>query len=79
MKMSPLTTVVQCPHYEKGQYRHELEGVKELPSREDSNRWEGYLERSKQRDRHLLPSCKTPEGGLLSERARGLVHGMFHS
>ena len=32
MKMSPLTAVLKCPHYEKGCFKHESEGEAEVPS-----------------------------------------------
>jgi len=31
MKMSPLTAVLKCPHYEKGHFKHESEGEAEAP------------------------------------------------
>jgi hypothetical protein len=39
MKMSPLTAVLKCPHYEKGHFKHESEGAAEVPSVTDGNRW----------------------------------------
>ena len=32
MKMSPLTAVLKCPHYEKGHYSNESEREAEVPS-----------------------------------------------
>jgi len=39
MKMSPLTAVLKCPHYEKGHYSNESEGEAEVSSFRDGNRW----------------------------------------
>jgi len=39
MKMSPLTAVLKCPHYEKGHYSNESERAAEVPSYEDGDRW----------------------------------------
>ena len=39
MKMSPLTAVLKCPHYEKGHFKHESEGEAEAPSFTDGFRW----------------------------------------
>jgi len=39
MKMSPLTAVLKCPHYEKGHYSNESGRAAEVPSDKDGNRW----------------------------------------
>jgi hypothetical protein len=39
MKMSPLTAVLKCPHYEKGYFNNESEGEAEAPSPADGYRW----------------------------------------
>jgi len=39
MKVSPLTAVLKCPHYEKGYFKHESEGEAEVPSFTDGFRW----------------------------------------
>ncbi|HUV79943.1 MAG TPA: hypothetical protein VMW40_03850 [Candidatus Bathyarchaeia archaeon] len=39
MKMSPLTAVLKCPHYEKGYFNNESEREAEVPSVKDGNRW----------------------------------------
>jgi len=38
MKMSPLTAVLKCPHYEKGHCSNESERQAEVPSPEDGDR-----------------------------------------
>ena len=38
MKMSPLTALLKCPHYEKGHYRHESERKAKVSSPEDGIR-----------------------------------------
>ena len=43
MKISPLTAVLKCPHYDKGHCRHEPEGTAEVPSVRDGYRWEDDL------------------------------------
>jgi hypothetical protein len=44
MKMSLLTAVLKCPHYEKGHFKHESEGEAEVPSFTNGFRWEKHLE-----------------------------------
>jgi len=39
MKMSPLTAVLKCPHYEKGHCSNESEREAEVPSVKDGDRW----------------------------------------
>ncbi len=39
MKMSPLTAVLKCPHYEKGHYSNESEREAEVPSPADGYGW----------------------------------------
>jgi len=56
MKMSPLTAVLKCPHYEKGHYRHEPERTAEVPSLEDGVREENYRKGSQDnRDAYETP------------------------
>jgi len=38
MKMSPLTAVLKCPHYEKGYFNNESERAAEVPSLKDGGR-----------------------------------------
>ena|GEM_PF-3760473 len=38
MKMSPLTAVLKCPHYERRYYSNESEGAAEVPSLKDGLR-----------------------------------------
>lgn len=38
MKMSPLTAMLKCPHYEKGHFNNESAGEAEVPSFEDGLR-----------------------------------------
>ena len=38
MKMSPLTAVLKCPHYEKGYFNNESEREAEVPSLKDGVR-----------------------------------------
>ena len=63
MKMSPLTAELKCPHYEKGHYSNESEREAEVPFPKNGDSWQAYLESSKQRSGHFLPSCKTTEEG----------------
>ncbi|GAI08243.1 unnamed protein product, partial [marine sediment metagenome] len=46
MKMSPLTAVLKCPHYEKGHYSNESERKAEVPSVKDGYRMQKYIKGS---------------------------------
>ncbi len=61
MKMSPLTAVLKCPHYEKGDFNNESEREAEVPSSADGYRWQNHLKGSQQIDKGLLPACETAE------------------
>jgi hypothetical protein len=43
MKMSPLTAVLRCPHYEKGYFDNESEREAEVPSPADGVREQNHL------------------------------------
>jgi len=58
MKMSPLTAVLKCPHYEKGHYSNESEREAEVPSPEDGVREHNNLKAGQEHDGSDLPSCK---------------------
>ena len=55
-KISPPTTVLKCPHHEKGRRGHELGGNAEVPCLEDGVREENYLKGSQDVNGALLPS-----------------------
>ena len=43
-KMSSLTAMLKCPHYEKGNIRHETEGEAEVARIEDGIGWSDHAE-----------------------------------
>ena len=43
-KVSPLTAMLKCPHYEKGNIGHETEGEAEVSRIEDGIGWSDHAE-----------------------------------